>query len=352
MHKVLWAATVLSMCLGCSPQEGDVAEGELGTSGQALQVENGRTLNGRGLNGRTLNGRGLNGRGLNGRGLNGRGLNGRGLNGRGLNGRGLNGRGLNGVSLNGLLLAGVTGEAWLEGSVISAARNDQILTGEQLLGSELIALDGTLLRLDSIDRDEESPSFATYVVSYETAAGRATLCGEDEEGLPYPAVALAGLWNYDVGQPGGGDHVDVPDTFTFACAGYALAKCVAIGYWPWATERACDASGACWDHPLDGHHQACTRMMRADYCGDGRSHTVDGTVINVYDVLGIQLDTEGWTLEAEWNESGATCVDSARRRGGHFPQCARPLKVDDCGNLAHFSADTLLMSEAQQNKDR
>ena len=29
------------------------------------------------------------------------------------------------------------------------------------------------------------------------------------------------------------------------------------------------------------HHQACVRMVRADYCGDGRSWTVNGRRVNL-----------------------------------------------------------------------
>ena len=36
---------------------------------------------------------------------------------------------------------------------------------------------------------------------------------------------------------------------------------------------------------LASYHQACTRMARADYCGDGTSHTQDGTWIEYYDKL-------------------------------------------------------------------
>ena len=59
--------------------------------------------------------------------------------------------------------------------------------------------------------------------------------------------------------------------------------------------------------------------MRADYCGDGRSFTVDGTPINIYDRLNIQEDTEEWRFEARWNTDGAMCVDQPRQ---HLP---RPL---------------------------
>jgi hypothetical protein len=30
-------------------------------------------------------------------------------------------------------------------------------------------------------------------------------------------------------------------------------------------------------------------MMRGDYCGNGTSHTCDGTLIDIVDLLGIQL---------------------------------------------------------------
>ncbi|HEU4408415.1 MAG TPA: ADYC domain-containing protein [Polyangiaceae bacterium] len=34
---------------------------------------------------------------------------------------------------------------------------------------------------------------------------------------------------------------------------------------------------------LQNHLVACTRMLRADDCGDGTSYTVNGTTINLYD---------------------------------------------------------------------
>ena len=47
------------------------------------------------------------------------------------------------------------------------------------------------------------------------------------------------------------------------------------------------------------------RMIRADYCGDGTSWTVNGRTIDLYDGLGINVDTSAWTFEAEWTPSGA-----------------------------------------------
>ncbi len=39
---------------------------------------------------------------------------------------------------------------------------------------------------------------------------------------------------------------------------------------------------------LQDYHQVCVRMVHADYCGDGTSHTHDGTLINFYDRLGVR----------------------------------------------------------------
>lgn len=55
-------------------------------------------------------------------------------------------------------------------------------------------------------------------------------------------------------------------------------------------------------------------MARADYCGNGKAHTREGTGINVYDVLGIQkkTDVSGMVFEAAWEPDGATCINHPR----------------------------------------
>ena len=64
-------------------------------------------------------------------------------------------------------------------------------------------------------------------------------------------------------------------------------------------------------------------MARADYCGNGQSHTHQDTTIDMYDRLGmIQRTTEAseeWdpakaAFEAAWAPDGATCL--ARTRDG------------------------------------
>jgi ADYC domain len=97
-----------------------------------------------------------------------------------------------------------------------------------------------------------------------------------------------------------GGHVDDANLLTYACMSGVIAKCVKWGYAPWLT---------------DGQvHAACTRLARADYCGDGVPWTMDGTLVNVFDRLGVQTPLIGGTMtfEAAWGPSGAICVARTR----------------------------------------
>jgi hypothetical protein len=151
-----------------------------------------------------------------------------------------------------------------------------------------------------------------------------------------PAIAIDGWWNPAEGEPGGGGKVNDASKFTFACPVVgAIGKCIEIGYQPWAEEGGVS---------LDAHHRGCVRALRADYCGDGVPHTTDGAVINIYDGLGIQLDTEDWRIEAEWDADGARCFSTNNRSLDHL-SCFRSRATSACGKLSHFDTGTLLMSE-------
>ena len=126
------------------------------------------------------------------------------------------------------------------------------------------------------------------------------LCGPDPQGERW-AFPLAGRWTAS------GQHLPAaPGVFNVTCSSGAIGKCVRFGYKPW--KRLPDGTA------LRDHHQACVRMMRADYCGDGQSFTRDGTLIDLYDRLGIQKDepTPGMRFEAGWGKDGATCVAHVR----------------------------------------
>jgi len=288
--------------------------------------------------------------------------NGDALNGVRMNGSALNGVALNGVRMNGSALGGLA----LNATVLAGTHGDgTAMTPEALVGAELggTLADGSTVAL-RIDDVEHAPvpneDLYVYLVSYaagteaQTADGWHPLCGDDAAGQPIAAMPLGGVWSYQSGVPGGGAWTAMPGWITFACRGAAIAKCVEMGYRPWQGLRSCSA-GSCSDVAMADVHQACTRMVRADYCGDGQPYTVNGRAINVYDSLGLQADTEPWTFEAEWNPQGAGCLSQQRvyqlqaqlddTSNTTLPSCITSRVAVGCGNLAHFSSGTLLMNE-------
>jgi hypothetical protein len=261
----------------------------------------------------------------NGMSLNGMSLNGMSLNGMSLNGMSLNGMSLNGMSLNGSQIRGTTstGQAISGTGLVGAKMNGQLATG------------GTLqLRIDSAAAlTGANTDVWAYRISYLSGSSWLPLCGTSG-GTPVLAVPLAGTWNYGIGVTGGGAWTASATSFTLACRGAALAKCVELGYKPWVTRNGT---------LLRNHHQACTRAIRADYCGNGRSYTVDGTQINIYDNVGLQADAATWGVDAEWTPGGSRCVHSARAfpTTGTNPQCALT-KTQTCGT---FTNGTLIVNE-------
>ena len=80
------------------------------------------------------------------------------------------------------------------------------------------------------------------------------------------------------------------------------------GYHPWET----DATG----RSIRDYYDACVRMVRADYCGDGRGWTRTGMAIDVFDDIGIQVaetrGDPGFSFEAGWTPGRAVCVAHTR----------------------------------------
>jgi hypothetical protein len=183
----------------------------------------------------------------------------------------------------------------------------RVLTGRDLLGIELdtedtegrrltIRIDG--LAPDPLDLTGEIMLYALSMSDLATG-GWTPLCDPDPDGLS-KGFPLAGIWTAT------GEHVAEPNRFAVTCTSGAIGKCVRFGYKPWATGPD---GGSLWDL-----HQACVRMVRADYCGDGRPQTRSGTPINLYDRRGIQRDepVPGMSFEAAWAPDGAVCVARPR----------------------------------------
>jgi hypothetical protein len=94
-----------------------------------------------------------------------------------------------------------------------------------------------------------------------------------------------------------------------------MGKCIRFGYHPWQTQP--------W--PAQALHQgtspsyltlynACLRMVRADYGGDGNGTTKNGMRIDLYDERGIQVPANDpqMVFEAGWTDAGAVCVNHPR----------------------------------------
>ena len=111
--------------------------------------------------------------------------------------------------------------------------------------------------------------------------------------------------------------------YTFSCTGGVIAKCVRDwGYKPWKSLYSA-TYGMVSLQPL---HLACTRAARAEYCGDGISHTREGTLIDIFDVYGFNSRTpgSGFGEESIFSTAGAEFI--RRPRFPHrAPHCAPTL---------------------------
>jgi hypothetical protein len=278
-------------------------------------------------------------------------------NGRTVNGRTVNGRTVNGTSLGGVLVSvnldGVfssavaddpMGSVWLQGSVFHGYDAGEYRAGMDFVGARFTGNlgDGSTLqlRVDDVRPDVSAAGdIWTYGVSFlDTADGAWKPVCQAEDGSALRAIPVLGRWDYRQGVPGeGGAKVEDSSVFTFACEGAAIAKCVRFGYRPWAQT----ADG----RSLADHHQACVRMVRADFCGDGTSYTQDGNWVNLYDGVGVQTDTEGWMPEAEWTPDGARCITQNTRSQVPVSCAASLTTLPDCGARTHFRTGAFLMSE-------
>jgi hypothetical protein len=131
--------------------------------------------------------------------------------------------------------------------------------------------------------------------------------------------------------------------FELACTGGAMGKCIRFGYHPWQTrawpahalyqqavnetalnekvvnekvlnekvlQQQTDASSPSYLTL----YNACLRMVRADYGGDGNGTTRNGMRIDLYDARGIQVPANDprMAFEAGWTDAGAVCVNHRR----------------------------------------
>ncbi len=156
--------------------------------------------------------------------------------------------------------------------------------------------------IQSITSDSQDPSGETFlyglVLQNMTSGGSQNACEPDADGVQL-AIPVAGIWSAS------GAHMDSATQFTFGCTSGVIAKCVRWGYHPWQSVGS---------QPLSLYHQICTRLARADYCGDGQTHTQEGTLVDVYDDLQLltPVPNSGLIFDGAWTTDGAYCIQKQR----------------------------------------
>ena len=274
MLKVHLMNLALSFALlsGCSPMKGQLTDEELAAQWQDLTIENGSQLNGVKLNGVKLNGVKL-----------------------------------NGVKLNGVQISGTTISGTREDTAISVSAadlNNSDMDSEDEFG------DVIPLKVDSVFWNASAGKNLYNLKHYNEDTGSYEwVCGTDTSGNPIASIPIQKSYLIATGDDDGD-----PSNFTMACINAALGKCVMWGYQVYNQSYPETYSGTTKYRDLGVSHQACQRMVRADYCGNGTPHTANGTPIDVYDTYGIQTpdNLAGNSLEAEWRPDGAHCIQHTR----------------------------------------
>jgi len=170
----------------------------------------------------------------------------------------------------------------------------RVLRGDDLVGLTLIlghGGQGVEIRIDGYEEDRtilRAPLPLYRMSARQADDGTGDLCHPDLSGR---RAAFA----FPDGKGG----------FNLTCTSGAEGKCVLFGYRPWETREGV---------PMRELLQACIHLLRADYGGDDRPSTRNGTPVNLYDRFGIQNPgaAPGMEFEAAWGADGAVCVAHPR----------------------------------------
>ena len=201
------------------------------------------------------------------------------------------------------------------------------LRSHDLVGAHLLVDRGgpaVRVRLDAIERDPDdrrrdvaaADVIWLHAFSVEVADGAwQPLCDAGPDGRRQ-AIPVAGRFSPADGRLAS----SASGGFELACTAGAMGKCIRFGYHPWQS-RAVPAPvpprPAPGSRPAPSHldlYNACLRLVRADYGGDGVGTTRNGMMIDLYDDRGIQTPDADprMTFEAGWTADGAVCVNHPR----------------------------------------
>jgi hypothetical protein len=120
------------------------------------------------------------------------------------------------------------------------------------------------------------------------------VCNREDSVGPYESYVFSGMT-----VSAGGDIAARANTLYLGCHKGAVGKAGTWGYLP-------------WDLGLDDF-EAVVRAVRADYCGDGVSHTQPGIAVSVRDVWGVNdFAAQVGPTDAVWGPDGALCLGQPR----------------------------------------
>lgn len=192
------------------------------------------------------------------------------------------------------------GELSVEATELRVDSVSATLRGADVAGAELDLPGLGTVRIASAERDAGSRFGDIWLYRVQLEDGR-EICQPDPAG-DTRLVFFPGRFDSSM------NYVDDPAEFSISCVSGVQAKCLRWGYRPWA---AAPVGG----QPLAPHYNACIRAARADYCGDDQPTTRDGTLIDLYDQVGVQkpeADPRELQFEAGWAPHGAVCVNHVR----------------------------------------
>jgi hypothetical protein len=224
----------------------------------------------------------------------------------------------------------------------------KVLSGPDLAGASLVAtVDGQVLRvkIKSVVRDTVNPNVWLNSFVYTDAQGvERSFCRPSADGVA-AGFPITGRMNDD------GTISASPDGhFELTCTSGAQGKCVRFGYEP--DKRSPDGKGT-----LRDYYNACIRLVRADYGGAGAGTTKDGTLIDIYDRIGVQKDepVDGSSFEAGFDAKGAVCVARPRiaenvtleKLGETYPRLAGHLGPEKCDEATAAALGALVFVKSR-----
>jgi hypothetical protein len=182
-------------------------------------------------------------------------------------------------------------------------KDGEVRRGEQVAGLVVAVPGGPTVRLASVRRDASVPGLFLYGLERQDGASGQWVpaCEPNHEGERL-GFALQGRTDDT------GGFVDDRTQVRLTCLSGALGKCVRFGY------GMAGHYGAADEAQRLAMYQACVRMTRADYCGDGQPATRAGQLIHIWDDHGVREADPASKLsfEAGWSPQGAVCVHHAR----------------------------------------